>query len=224
MKKIKINGKEKVQRRLRVLSVFVAMFFVLMTSFSTKPVKAATGYNRSKAIEYAKSHWNDGKGLCAQFVSECIKAGGSSCYSAGASTLRRQLLASGTGHEVVLSYENQSVRYVEGVTSPGDVLFFKCGSCSDGNPYVHVVLIAGKDSNGYIKAFSHNNANSGASRYYYSKRCPYCNGEIVSASVYHFDDTEDKHEIAEGVYTISSALDPKYKVTVMNDFTVGVWD
>jgi hypothetical protein len=33
-------------------------------------------YNPTAAIEYAKIHWDDGKGLCAEFVSDCLRAGG----------------------------------------------------------------------------------------------------------------------------------------------------
>jgi len=33
-------------------------------------------YNASAAIQYADAHWNDGVGLCAHFVSSCLKAGG----------------------------------------------------------------------------------------------------------------------------------------------------
>ena len=36
----------------------------------------AATYSASDAINYANSHWNDGVGLCAEFVSKCLNAGG----------------------------------------------------------------------------------------------------------------------------------------------------
>ena len=32
-------------------------------------------YNAANAVTYAKGHWNDGKGLCSEFVYDCLKAG-----------------------------------------------------------------------------------------------------------------------------------------------------
>lgn len=52
---------------------------------------AATSYNASKALNYAKAHWNDGKELCAGFVSNCIKAGGLSSWNRECTNLYNQL-------------------------------------------------------------------------------------------------------------------------------------
>jgi len=35
-----------------------------------------SNYNAAAAVAYADEHWNDGKGLCAEFVCDCLAAGG----------------------------------------------------------------------------------------------------------------------------------------------------
>lgn len=51
---------------LSMISIFV---------FYAQAVRASA-YNPQAAISYADAHWNDGVGLCAEFVSNCLAAGG----------------------------------------------------------------------------------------------------------------------------------------------------
>lgn len=44
--------------------------------YEAAKAKAKTGYNASAAVAYADAHWDDGVGLCAQFVCDCLEAGG----------------------------------------------------------------------------------------------------------------------------------------------------
>lgn len=149
---------------------------------------AGETYNAAAALDYAKKHWNDGKGLCAEFVSDCLNAGGCSAWNNGATSLRRLLLASGMGQEYTLSYDGGyiNMRTLEGKLSPGDAVFFAC--FEDQFPYEHVVLCKDADSNGYMRAYSHNNANDGSSAYAYGTYCPTCGTRTISAiSIYHFN-------------------------------------
>ena len=57
--------------------------FLLVLTFALLPnllpcgsAQAAAVYNADYALAYAKAHWNDGKGICAEFVSDCVRAGG----------------------------------------------------------------------------------------------------------------------------------------------------
>ena len=57
--------------------------FLLVLTFALLPnllpcgsAQAAAVYNADNALAYAKAHWNDGKGICAEFVSDCVRAGG----------------------------------------------------------------------------------------------------------------------------------------------------
>lgn len=83
--------KKKVTLYALVFCLVVNMNIFLFSS----NVQAAGKYSSSSALSYASGHWNDGVGLCAEFVSNCLKAGGCSAYSASASALFRQLQSSG---------------------------------------------------------------------------------------------------------------------------------
>ena len=136
-----------------IVCIFIMFLFII-------PVMA-TGYSPDAALSYAENHWNDGVGLCAEFVSNCIKAGGCSAWSAGATTLMRLLKDTGMGtvYDITSSYSGGYVRMSDCTNrlSPGDAVFYHCASCEDGLAYnVHVVLCNGMDSSGYMKAYSHN--------------------------------------------------------------------
>lgn len=156
-------------------------------------VKAASGYTAENALNYAEAHYNDGVGLCAEFVSNCLNAGGVSAWSRSCTALRSQLLNSGLGKEYELALQSdmsiKASNYTD-ILKKGDVVFFYCPSCVniDGKPYIHVVLCNGMDSNGFMKAYSHNAANSGRSKYKYSSKCYACGTKISKAFVYHFSD------------------------------------
>lgn len=117
----------------------------------------AADYNASAALSYAAAHWNDGVGLCAEFVSNCLKAGGLESWSTGCTRLMNQLE---TNSEGVLIRLNTSGNYIsaynnEGNFSLGDPVFWRCDNC---NNYMHVGLISGVDSSGYITHYAHNSA------------------------------------------------------------------
>ena len=178
-----------------------------------------SGYNRQAAVNYAAAHWDDDPEYdadCANFVSQCIQAGGCDCYSAGGSTLRRQLLASGMGTGYDLEFINDGYRgsvlgsNYPGIIEPGDVLMFYCSYCDeyDKGAWAHTVLVAGLTSDGWVRAYSHTGANSGSSRYYYPVECWDCHNDTICAAwVYHFDAGNSPssgispvgyHEITEG--------------------------
>lgn len=151
---------------------------------------AASVYHAASAVAYAQEHWNDGVGLCAEFVSRCINAGGCSAFSVSASMLLGQLRNSGMGTEYRLALNSDmsiTAANYTGKLSEGDPVFYYCPGCTDGRPYVHTVLCNGADGNGYMKAYSHNNANDGRQKYHYSRNCPYCGTKIAYAVVYHFE-------------------------------------
>lgn len=177
------------------LSVVLALVMTMMGCFFGEVTAvAATVYDAKAALTYAAAHWNDGKGQCAEFVSNCINQGGCSAWSRSCTDLRRQLLNSGMGTEYELKLQSDmSIKAsdYEGKLAAGDVVFYYCGGCTDGKPYIHTVLCNGQDSNGYMKAYSHNNANNGQSKYKYSSKCYACGTKITKAYVYHFNTKQD---------------------------------
>ena len=214
--------KKKIIAFLMVL-IMSACFLPALTMVATEAkVKAAVSYDREKALNYAASHWNDGKGLCAEFVSNAINAGGiskSAAWSKGCTTLRGKLVNSGLGTEYEISLKSDmSIKAsdYEGKLSPGDIIFYYCPGCLniDKCPYIHAVLYAGMDSSGYAKCYSHNNANNASKRYYYSKKCYSCGTAIKKAYVFHFNTDQpdkpqrpNKRTIEDGWYWIETACD-----------------
>ena len=65
-------------KKVRKTASFFLILSLILGLFSMLPLstKAAETYNASAAIAYADAHWNDGVGLCAEFVSKCLAAGG----------------------------------------------------------------------------------------------------------------------------------------------------
>ena len=60
---------------------FLSLLLALALVFSVAPqfvgeARAEETYNVAAAVEFALGHWNDGIGLCGEFVSRCLKAGG----------------------------------------------------------------------------------------------------------------------------------------------------
>ena len=90
----------KTKRTQKSISLIVVLATILSCfTFLALPVSAANNsdYNVNNAIEYATKHWNDGKGLCAEFVSDCLRAGGfTSVYEVNAKRLGEKLQQYGT--------------------------------------------------------------------------------------------------------------------------------
>lgn len=115
------------------------------------------GYNASAALSYAASHWNDGQGLCAEFVSKCVQAGGISiatetitinCYNAVSNVtgVQGQVLKLDANGYATKSLNNN-------ILSAGDVVIQWCNT----HTYrPHILLCGGYDSSGYATFYAHN--------------------------------------------------------------------
>lgn len=169
----------------RRLTAILIAFVILLCA--VLPVGAAQNrYDPDAALAYAADHWCDGRGMCAEFVSNCLNAGGCSCNSMLCSDLLAQLRATGLCTEYTLPVNaDDSVTVPSDYTlTAGDVVFYFCTAQGE---YQHVVLCNGSDSDGYMKAYSHNNARNGKSKYFYSPRCPECGCRSIDyVTVMHF--------------------------------------
>lgn len=169
------------------LNIYLLVYVLCMPSLAVY----GNGYNAQAALQYAEAHWNDGVGLCAQFVSECLKAGGLSTYSASGTSLHTQLMQSGLGTEYAINLNSSdrsiSMSQYEGKISAGDPVFYYCSSCeSQGKrPYIHTVLCNGADANGYMKAYAHNAPKNGQTKFTYNRTCYQCDAVLTQARVYH---------------------------------------
>lgn len=179
----------------RILAFVLALIMVIG---SAPMLSYAHGsYDRDKACTYAKNHWNDGKGLCAEFCSRILEAGGISVPSSvmyRATLLREWLNSNQYGSENACSFGSDGYLYrnsTRGDLERGDLVFYYCESCDDNKPYsIHVVMFNGWDSSGRMLAYSHNGANNGKSAYKYSTkkgvgRCYDCGRKITTVHTMH---------------------------------------
>ena len=142
----------------RILSLLIVLVLVCGLIPPVK-VEAAVSYSVSKAMDYAKAHWNDGQGLCAEFVSRCVIAGGVNmsvqtgtgpCYRAieSATGLKRQ--------DLKLNSAGYATKELNGNNlAAGDVVV---QFCKTHNIAPHIIICGGYDSAGYATYYAHNGA------------------------------------------------------------------
>lgn len=120
LKKLTRNTKI-VSFSLALLLTFSMMTAVLGNRQDVMNENAAGTYNAAAALDYASNHWNDGKGLCAEFVSDCLKNGGLSSYSKSATSLMNQLITNHEGTKLQLKTSGNKIKMSdnEGKVSPG---------------------------------------------------------------------------------------------------------
>ncbi len=118
-------------------------------------------YSPAAALAYAKAHWDDGKGQCAEFVSDCLTAGGVSVSINTTGKLRQFLLNNGYAVDfLVETAQGKKIKMADhpGKVSAGDVVINYCIECG---VYPHVGLISGTNSKGQITYYAHNGAIDG---------------------------------------------------------------
>ncbi len=148
-----------------VLSISMCIIILFGTFIIGGSANASTSkYSHSAAVDYAKKHWNDGVGLCAQFVAACITAGGISVSDKVCYNLYNSLKPYGTVYKLKTygSGKNTRIRMADnsGKVSAGDPLFYVCETCGGMSKscFPHVVLCGGVTSDGFLTAYAHNAA------------------------------------------------------------------
>ena len=147
----------------RIMSLFLSLIMMLSITAGTDYSAYAYNYDGNKAIQYAKAHWNDGVGQCAEFVSNCLVAGGfptKLSSVAGLSGFAGQITKYGTK---VKSSTTGTVVPVKlssfnGTLKKGDPICILYSTAS-GSGNGHVVIYSGETtSNGIVKIYAHNRA------------------------------------------------------------------
>lgn len=164
-----------------VLTLIMCFSVVPMTNLGMKA--EAYSYNATAALEYAKNHWNDGVGLCAEFVSNCLKAGGLKSWSRGCTSLVSQMISNGEGTRTKLTTSGNYILASKntGKFSLGDPIFWRCDNCGY---YMHTGLISGIDSSGYITHYAHNSAQN--NKRIWVGSCYDCGSAYSGMYVMHF--------------------------------------
>ncbi len=159
----------------RLLSLAFALLFAVgiipFGSINSVAAKDKT-YSVTNALKYAQKNWNNGIGLCADFASKCLQAGGVDVYGETVIDLYNQLkgeygeayklkLTGGTSGKISMSAN-------DGKLKKGDPIFYKCNYCGD---FEHVVICNGANSEGYSQDYAHNNAHNGKKTTYTYNHC-----------------------------------------------------
>lgn len=142
-----------------MLTGFLLLFILAISAIPSNHVKAASNYNANAALDYARSHWNDGQGQCAEFVSRCVKAGGINmpvitttyeCYK------KISELTGVAGQDLTLNSSGYATYSANSSKlSAGDVVIQWCYSC---NLRPHILLCGGYNSSGNATFYAHNAA------------------------------------------------------------------
>lgn len=159
------------KRLLCSLCTLVMVFGALMCVNT----KAATvyGYDVDKALEYAQKNWNSGVGLCAEYASKCLQAGGVDVSATRVCTLYDELLEKDCGKLYKLKLTNGKSGSVKisdnkGKVEAGDPIFYYCNICGT---FEHVVISNGANDSGYVRDYAHNSAHNGKKQTYTFSHC-----------------------------------------------------
>lgn len=165
---------------IKILTALITMMLLFTSFIPAASAEVLTGYEAydpDQAIAYAKKHWNDGKGLCATFVSRCVISGGIQFTKASDKT--KSLTKSGIYSGCWGLYKDLSSRpFVtvsvlkdtkgrflwsanSGKVAPGDIVFFHAKADKSNGQYKHVVLVSGDKNKDTIKYYAHNKARDG---------------------------------------------------------------
>ena len=130
--------------------ILLLVFLVALT-----PTASAATYDADAAIKYAAAHWNDGVGVCDQFLKACLSAGGVTIKSGGSNSVYNELKSYGNSYKLTMSgycvYASQN----EGKVAVGDPLFYYCNICGC---VMHSAICGAIDSQGRVCAYGHNSA------------------------------------------------------------------
>ena len=116
------------------------------------------GYSPEAAAAYAEQHFDDGIGLCDEFVKDCLRAGGVAVRAGGVQPLMEALVDAQYGElqELVLADNNYHINKQDNAsTDVGDIMFFYCTECKK---YIHTAIIGSMDEEGNFQAYGHNPA------------------------------------------------------------------
>ena len=149
------------RNKLNWIKALCACLLVAILLPVTSVQAEAAGYDANAAVAYAAAHWDDGVGVCDQFIKACLQAGGIDIQAGGVEPVRSALIDAGYGSAVELSQDKGSP-YISwsknsAKLSVGDILFFYC-SASDCQKNVHIAIVAGYDADDHLLAYAHNPA------------------------------------------------------------------
>ena len=131
--------------------------------------------------------------LCAEYVSNCLEAGGLTIYSPSSTYLRGMLDACPLVTTHVAKLDNGYLRKenVKGEIVPGDVISVYCPYETDGLPFIHTILFAGWDEEGVALEYAHNSRVFNATKRH--AVCYSCGKKLEEVYISHFETSEPQN-------------------------------
>ena len=202
--------------------LLAAIMFIGIVPLAAPDASAAAMYNPNAALTYAAAHWGDSQGLCAEFVSNCLAAGGIIVFDRSTKSLYNKMVSReyGTSYKLVTTYDDpwMKVKYEDNkdILSLGDPIFFYCPKCDE---YPHTVLFGGVDNNGFITIYSHNNARNNTTMYA-ALSSDHVDCLVADMEIYtvHLD---GESYLGESELALSGALYPSGYYATMPSFNLG---
>jgi len=150
-------------------------------------------YDPAAAVAYGRKYWDNHVGLCAEFISRCLTAGGITEFTTSSTSITMQLLNSRLGFGQFITYDksDHTIPMPE-YARPGDVVQI---FCSYEGTLIHSLLMVDTSERGRLKAVCHNFANDGEYEFkidYMNDPCYDCYTETVEVFFYHFYRDDDE--------------------------------
>lgn len=225
------------KRLLYSLCTLVVAFGVLFLVNVKASAASCYDYDIDAALEYAQDNWDSGVGLCAEYASKCLNAGGVEVSSTRVCTLYDELLDNDYGKLYKLKLtngRNGSVKLSEnsGKVAKGDPIFYYCNSCGS---FEHVVICNGVNGKGYVQDYAHNNAHNGFKQTYTYPHCGTENWTLYSIRMHNSETLfgaktsvqapkiESTSNLEKGVYLKWNAIDGASFYNVYRKVPGGSW-
>ncbi len=139
------------------VSLLLSLFLLLTLLPSLAPQAAAANYDAAAAAAYADAHWDDGVGVCDQFVKACLKAGGITIKSGTVMGVYSELLNYGVSYQLTMAKDGYCyLKDNEGKIAVGDIVFFECSKHAVAHLKLHTGIVTKIDSNGKVLYSQHN--------------------------------------------------------------------
>ena len=161
----------------------LSLLFSIVLAITLIPLQTVAGfgasasdYSSSKALAYAKKHWDDGKGDCVAFVRACAEAGGipkesGRSYNYTAKQYRDYLVKNNYAEVFKLTtacyysdYQGIKAEDNQGKIAPGDIILYHCNNQKCPKQDFHMSICSGWEGTndgkypGWITCYAHNTA------------------------------------------------------------------
>ena len=179
------------------------LIFVLIALLLSTNVYA---YNKDLSLEYASFHFDDGKGLCAEFVADCLRAGGINVSANECNALYKELTKLGyKSFPLDVDIDGRISFRKNAFLNVGDVIIQECHTCKS---FFHVVLCGG-EYNGFVTYYAHNAAHGNTKNdIFYNIPNNLHKGHVPIAYAIRLQGSADKNNLLNYEYTLYSVDAP----------------